>query len=149
MSEALPQLARYDCTDGVAVSTFLCEYYTRFRELFDTVRVVPLTEVETLAERYHLAVNVHSFSECSLAATEWWMDRLAERDVEWLLIVPNTAGELLSTELDGSRRDFHPPIEAAGYKLVDRRPNYQNDELRELIGVDDEFFLFRRHLPTD
>ena len=123
MSEALPQLARYDCTDGVAVSTFLCEYYTKFRGLTDAVRVVPLTDVETLAERYHLAVNVHSFSECSLAAIEWWLDRLAQRDIEWLLIVPNTVGELLSTELDGSRRDFRPPIEAAGYALVDHRPD--------------------------
>jgi len=149
MSESLPNLVRYDCTDGVAVSTFLCEYYTNFRGITETVRVVPLTDVATLAERYHVAVNIHSFSECSLAAIEWWLDRMAERDVEWLLIVPNTVGELLSTELDGSRRDYRPPIEARGYELVDRRPIYQNDELRELIGLDDEFLLFRRRLSPD
>ena len=147
MSEAIPHLVRYDCTDGVAVSTFLCEYYTRFRGITETVRVVPLTDVATLAERYHLAVNIHSFSECSLAAVEWWLERLAERDVEWLLIVPNTVGELLTTEMDGSRRDFRPAIEAVGYDLVDHRPIYQSDELRELIGLDDEFLLFRRR-PT-
>lgn len=149
MSEGLPHLVRYDCTDGVAVSTFLCEYYTRFRGITETVRVIPLTDVATMAERYDVAVNIHSFSECSLAAIEWWLARLAERDVEWLLIVPNTPGELLSTELDGSRRDFRPPVEAAGYELVDHRPIYQNDELRELIGLDDEFFLFHRRLSTD
>jgi hypothetical protein len=41
MSEALPNLAGYDCIDAVPVSTFLCEYYLGFRGVPDTVRVVP------------------------------------------------------------------------------------------------------------
>ena len=144
MSAALPNLARYDCTDGVAVSTFLCEYYLSFRKVPDTVRVVPLPDVETLADTYTLAVNVHSFSECSLEAIRWWMQRIGERDIEWLLIVPNTQDALLSTELDGSRLDFRPEVEAAGYELADHRAVFQTDELRALITIDDEFYLFRR-----
>ncbi len=144
MSSALPNLARYDCTDGVAVSTFLCEYYLSYRKAPDSVRVVPLPDVDQLADSYTVAVNVHSFSECSLEAIGWWMDRIAERDVEWLLIVPNTQGALLSTELNGDRLDFRPHVEAAGYELVDHRPVFQTDELRALITIEDEFYLFRR-----
>lgn len=145
MSAALPNLEAYDCIDGVATSTFLCEYYTDFRQLPGSVRVVPLHEHETLRDEYDLAVNIHSFSECSLAAIRWWLDRIAERRVEWLLIVPNRPPEqLLSTELDGSHLDFAPYVEAAGYERVDCRPRHQDDELRQLIGVDGRFHLFRR-----
>lgn len=144
MVEGVPSLAAYDCTDGVPVSTFLCEYYTGFRQLGDKVRVVPLSEIEKLADRYTVAVNVHSFSEQSHASIRWWLDRIAERDVEWLLIVPNTQDQLLSTEVDGTREDFLPDVLAAGYELADSRPVYQSDELREMIGVEDQFFLFRR-----
>ncbi len=144
MTEGLPNIARYDCTDGVPVSTFLCEYYTRFRDLDEKVRVVPLSEVHTLADSYTVAVNVHSFSECSHSAIRWWMERIAERDIEWLLIVPNTQGALLSTEFDGRREDFMPDVLAAGYELADHRPVYQSDEMRDMIGLEDEFFLFRR-----
>lgn len=144
MTEALPNLARYDCTDAVAGSTFLCDFYTRFRRVDDKVRVVPLPDVDHLAGSYTVAVNVHSFSECSLAAIRWWLDLLAERDVPWLLVLPNTPGELLSTEADGSRADFLPAVLDAGFELADRRPVYGSDEMRDLIGVHDEFVLFRR-----
>jgi hypothetical protein len=144
MSQALPNLAGYDCTDAVPVSTFLCEYYLRFREVPDTVRVVPLSEVEKLADHYTVAVNVHSFAECSHAAIEWWLARIAERDVEWLLIVPTMPGQLLSVELDGSHEDFMPDVLAAGYELADHRPIYESAEIREILCVPDEFFLFKK-----
>lgn len=145
MATALDNLEAYDCTDAIAVSTFLCEYYTRFRGVSDRVSVVPLPEVPTgLRDHYDVAVNIHSFSECSHAAIQWWLGRIAERDIPWLLIVPNTPGELLSTEYDGSRRDFLPDVLAAGYEVADRRAVYGSAELREMIGVHDEFVLFRR-----
>lgn len=144
MSEALPNLAGYDCTDAVPVSTFLCEYYLGFRGVPDTVRVVPLSEVEKLADHYTVAVNLHSFAECSRAAVKWWLDRIAERDVEWLLIVPTMPGQLLSVELDGHHEDFMPDVLAAGYELADQRPIYESAEMREIICVHDEFFLFKK-----
>ncbi|KAA1427474.1 putative sugar O-methyltransferase [Nocardioides antri] len=144
MSAALPNLAAYDCIDGVATSTFLCDYYLDYRNVPDSVRVVPLPEYEKLSDDYDLAVNIHSFSECSLEAIEWWLDRIAERNIEWLLIVPNTPHQLLSTELDGSMKDFAPLVAAAGYEQVDERPVFENDELRALIDLHDTFHLFRR-----
>ena len=52
--------------------------------------------------------------------------------------------ELLSTELDGTHRDFMPLVTDAGYELVDSRWTHESDELRDLIGVYDKFYLFRR-----
>jgi putative sugar O-methyltransferase len=144
MSAALPNLAGYDCIDGVAVSTFLCDYYVRFRGLPEAVRVVPAQDYATLADRYDLAVNIHSFAECSLDTIRWWLDRIAERHIEWLLIVPNTPPELLSTELDGSKREFMSLVRAAGYELVDSRWTHESDEMRDLIEIHDKFYLFRR-----
>lgn len=144
MSAALPNLAAYDCIDGVATSTFLCDYYREFRGMPDSVRVVPLPEYQTLADTYDVAVNIHSFSECSHDAIRWWLDRIAERDIEWLLIVPNTPEELLSTELDGSMEPFRQDVLDRGYELVDNRPIHQSDELRELIDLHDAFYLFRK-----
>ena len=144
MSAALPNLAAYDCIDGVATSTFLCDYYLGYRQVPDSVRVVRLDQWQTLVDEYDLAVNVHSFSECSLDTIRWWLERIAERNIEWLLIVPNTPNKLLSTELDGSMRDFAPEVARAGYELVDARPIFESDELRSLIEVNDTFHLFRR-----
>ncbi|HSX67848.1 hypothetical protein [Nocardioides sp.] len=145
MDEALTNLGAYDCTDGVPVSTFLCEYHLDFRGVRkDVVRVVPLSEIDTLRDSYTLAVNIHSFSEQSHASINWWLDQIAKRDVAWLLIVPNTPGELLSTEAGGTREDFMPDVLAAGYELADHRTIYQNDDMREMIDLHDEFFLFKK-----
>jgi hypothetical protein len=144
MSSALPNLAVYDCIDGVATSTFLCDYYRDFRGMPESVRVVRLDEHHQLADAYDVAVNIHSFSECSLETIRWWLDRIAERDIEWLLIVPNTPDELRSTELDGSMKPFRQDVLDRGYELVDSRPIHQSDELRELIDMHDAFYLFRK-----
>jgi putative sugar O-methyltransferase len=143
MSESLPNLSAYDCIDGVAVSTFLCEYYTRFRGL-EKVRTIPLTQHETLAGPYDLCVNIHSWAECSLATIQWWLDRVAELDIPWLLIVPNMPPQLLSTEADGAKLSFHQDVLDRGYELVDDRPMIESDELRELVDQHGRFYLFRR-----
>ncbi|GAA3828102.1 putative sugar O-methyltransferase [Nocardioides panacisoli] len=148
VSAGLPNLARYDCIDGVATSTFLCQYYLDYRQVPDTVRVVPMTEYESLEDSYDIAVNIHSFSECSIEAIEWWLGQIAQRDIEWLFIVPNTPHQLLSTELDGSMKDFSHLVKAAGYEQVDERPVYENDELRALIDLHDTHFLFRKKDAT-
>lgn len=144
MDEALPNLGAYDCTDGVPISTFLCEYHLGFRKASDKVRVVPLSEIDTLRDSYTVAVNVHSFSEQTHASINWWLGEIAKRDITWLMIVPNTPGELLSTEVGGSREDFMPDVLAAGYELADHRTVYGNDDMREMIDLHDEFFLFKK-----
>jgi hypothetical protein len=150
MSQALPDLADYCCVDAIAESTFLCEYYTRYRNCPQAVRVVPLHELDSElgGAQFDLAVNIHSFSECTYEAVAWWAQHLERLRPPNLLIIPNEPTELLTTEVSVSKenkvakRDFRPLIEAAGYELKICEPVYDNPATRELANVHDHFFLF-------
>jgi putative sugar O-methyltransferase len=136
---ALPGIADWCCVDAVAESTFLCEYYLGFRGVAPPARVVGLPDVGTLEPgSFDLAVNVHSFSECSLVAIEWWLEQLARLRVEHLLVVPNDGEALLSLEPDGTRRDFGPLVERAGFARTATEPVW------DVPGLDDRFHLFAR-----
>jgi SAM-dependent methyltransferase len=144
MTEALPNLADYCCLDAVAESTFLSDYYLRHRGCTPPARVVPLTELHSELHPGHfdLAINVHSFSECTYVAVEWWLEQLARLQIPRLLVIPNEPKELLTLEPDGSRRDFAPLINAAGYRLVIREPVITDPAVRELMRLDDHFHLY-------
>ncbi|HUR41103.1 MAG TPA: hypothetical protein VM240_08025 [Verrucomicrobiae bacterium] len=139
---ALPNVAQYDCLDAVPESTFLCEYYLKFRGI-ERARSIPLDEVATVlpGSRYHLALNIHSFSECTLDGIRWWLQRLAGDRVPHLLIVPNHWDELNSAELDGTTRDFGPALLEAGYRLVHKEPVY-DAAVGAATGVRDHFMLY-------
>lgn len=145
---ATEALAGVTCiaTDGVPLSTFLSDYYLRYRGV-TRAEVVPLDEVAAWLEgrRIDLAVNVHSFSECPLAGIEWWLDALAAADVRQLFVVPNDGVRFLSTELSGDRLDFRPTIESRGFHLVASRPKYAHSEAVQRHGVFPAYyFLFER-----
>jgi SAM-dependent methyltransferase len=136
----------YVCTDSIAVSTFLAEYYLDFRGA-DRAQVVPLDEVETVvADRaFDVAVNIHSFSECPFKAIEWWLDLVASSDVRSLMIVPNRGTELVSKEADNSRRNFQPAIEARGFKLAVCAPKYARSAFVQRYGLAPaHYLLFER-----
>ncbi|MCC5887096.1 MAG: putative sugar O-methyltransferase [Gammaproteobacteria bacterium] len=145
MCSALDNVVRYDCVDAVAESTFLCEYYLKFRGVDDRASAIPLNELSRLAApgEYDLAVNIHSFSECTLEAVRWWMRKLSELAVKYLLIVPNDPEELLTSEADRSKKDFSAAVEEAGYELIVKAPVYDDEELLDLLRVYDHFFLYR------
>lgn len=145
MSQALPNLQRYDCVDAVAESTYLCEYYLNYRGVTDRARAVPLHQLNNLAAPggYHLAVNIHSFSECRRVAIRWWLDLLVRLRVPYLLIIPNHPEQLLSYESLDKREDFAPDVAAAGYQLMHHAPVFADDELRQMIGVRDHFYLYK------
>ncbi len=119
---ALPNIAEYLCTDAFPTSTFISEYYVRFRNLENKVKVVPLDEVEQMMQEraVNVAINSHSFSECRISAIEWWLSLLRRYSVRYLMIVPNP-GQLLWTN-DG--KDFGGAIEKHGYKLLIKEPKY-------------------------
>ncbi len=149
-ARALPNLQQVICTDAIAESTFLCEYYLKYRGVADAARVVPLDEIEASLKglRVDIAVNIHSFSEMPHAAIVWWLDRVAATKARWLFVVPNAmdnGGELLvSTEADGPRRDFLPAILERGYELAGKEPKYR-DPLVQRHGVTPtQYWLFRR-----
>lgn len=59
--EAFPNVLEYLCVDAVAASTFVSDYYLKFRKC-DRATVVPLDEIEKTLDRARvdLAINVHS-----------------------------------------------------------------------------------------
>ena len=137
----------YLCTDAVPESTFLSDFYLDYRGIADRAHVLPLDEVAGALDdqAIDVAVNIHSFSECPLSAIEWWLDLLAANRVEYLMIVPNTEGALLSRERGDARLDFMPAIQTRQFELVRARPKYGHSDVVQRNGLfPTTYFLFRR-----
>jgi hypothetical protein len=145
MMEAFPNIENYLCTDAVAISTFVCDYYLHFRGLAGRAVVVPLDEieVEVRERRVDLAVNIHSFSECSLVAINWWVDLLSRSGVRHIMIVPNGIdGSNGGCLLTNDKQDFQPVIERNGYKLIAKNPKY-SDPIVQQYAIEPTFhYLF-------
>jgi hypothetical protein len=144
MAQAYPNLRDYCCLDAIPESTFLSEYYLRHRGCSPPARVVGLDAIDAGVGSFDVAVNVHSWSECTHEAVEWWVELLARLDTPLLLVVPNEPDQLLTLEADGSRRDFLPLLERAGYRLERRAPVIDDPAVRELLPLGDHFHLFAR-----
>lgn len=88
IAEVMPEVT-VSATDAFPSSTFISDYYVRFRK--SRARVVPLDDIEdALAGRsIEIATNIHSFSECPPSAIDWWVSRLALHGVRQLMVVPN------------------------------------------------------------
>ena len=144
MCDALPNVESYTCVDAVAESSFLCEYYIKHRGIGDRARSVPLhtLDEDIGGNEFHLALNIHSFSECTRVSVRWWLSRLRDLRGPYLLIVPNDPRELLTCEADGSRFNYAVDLEEYGYTLIHKEAVFDNDEMRELMGVNDQFYLF-------
>lgn len=146
MCSALPNVARYDCVDAVPESTFICDYYLGYRGVDDRANSIPLHEISSLARTgaYHVAVNIYSFSECTLESVRWWLEKVKDLKIPYLLIVPNHPDKFLTCEADGDKVEFLSDIDEFGFDLVHKEPIYNNPELYDLIGVKDQFFLFKQ-----
>jgi hypothetical protein len=141
MVEAFPNLETYLCTDAIAVSSFIADYYLRFRGMDHKTRILPLDVVKESLKEYEvdLAVNIHSFSECSLQAIEWWMAIVAGNRIPYLLIVPNSKDDLLTQ----NRESFSHLVEGSGYELIARGPRYEDPMLQKYALNPDYFHLYR------
>ena len=141
---AVVDTADYCCTDAIPESTYLCEYYLQHRQVVPPARVAPLPDVGALAPgSFDLAVNVHSWSECTLDAITWWVEQLTRLEVPHLFVVPNEAEGFLSQEVDGRRLPFLPALEAGGYRLVRDEPAF-SPAVRAALGMHDRHCLFER-----
>jgi len=154
LTEVLPDFGRVFCVDAVAVSTFLCDYYLRIRHANERALAVPLDQLDELLanQRIDLAINIHSFSECSLTSIGAWLDIIAANHVRYLFIVPNAGinkgAQLLSREIETSNgpkyRDFSPLIADRGYKLIARQPKF-GEALVQTYGLSPtHYYLFER-----
>jgi len=117
ITTAFPETFVY-CTDALPLSLSLCARYLDFRRVSRAVVVSPdkLAEIGNL----DLAVNVHSWSECTREAIRWWLDWLAEREVPRLFILPHTREIAAYSDTAGGGRgeSYLPDLEARGYRLA-------------------------------
>lgn len=141
MVTALLGIAEYLCTDGVATSSFVSDYYLRWRGN-SRARAVPLDEIEAAlnGRQIDLAVNIHSFSECRLDAIEWWLRLLSKNRVRYLLIVPNDWENLVTSE----GHDFLPLLERYGYRLKIKEPKYRDPVVQQYGLLPSWYHLLER-----
>lgn len=141
---AFPLLGKYWVTDAVAESSFVCEYYLRFRGLEGRFELAPANEMGKFlhSAKIDLAINVHSFSECTLPAMGWWLDQLGRYRVKYFMIVPNAGnhgGQLLRNNLG---QDMLPVIERVGYRLIARESKYADPEVQKFALNPTYYWLF-------
>jgi putative sugar O-methyltransferase len=136
LTEGVPGIGKVFCTDAIATSTFLCEYYLRFRRASSAV-VVPLDQLEHSLrnERVDLAVNIHSFSECRMEAVRWWLDLVCRHRVRYLFIVPNAVSEggrrlALHNKAGSGATDYEAEITNRGYRKIEASPKYETPNLQ-------------------
>ena len=131
-------------TDGYAPSTFIADYYLRFRGLPNT-SAVALDKVEPwLAEhRPRLATNIHSFSEIAPAAIDWWVERLERQRVEFLMIVPNLSDPANGAALTNGRDNIDEIIGRRGYRLIVREPHHADPAVQKYAIDPSMISLFR------
>lgn len=132
--EAFPRSHIY-CIDAVPESTFLCDFYLRFRNVALSAETLPLYDMgKTNGMRFDLACNIHSRSECTLQSVRFWLDSLADLRVEHLFVVPHE-GDFLTDEKDGARLSFLPEMKRHGYKLVAQEEKYTSTRLGSHWGI--------------
>ena len=142
MLTAFPALERYLCTDAVPISTALSEFYVARRHLGERARVVALDEWQSGQDfgEITLAVNVHSFSECSLAAIESWVQLLARLEVRHVVVVPNKQDLTRRQPLTNRSQDFGHLFASAGFTLRDVCPKYP-DAFVQRYGLSPAYFF--------
>ncbi len=107
-------------------------------------KIVPLDDIEaTLKNKIvNIAVNVHSFSECSISAIEWWLSLLEKHGIKYLMIVPNAGdhgGELLQTN---DSQDISKVVEKHGYKLIVKESKYGDPVVQKYAINPTYYYLF-------
>jgi SAM-dependent methyltransferase len=132
------------CVDAVPLSTFVCEYYLKQRQA--RANVVPLHQLDQLT-KCDLACNIQSFSEMPLSAVNFWLDRCVDLDIRLFFLSPH-AGDLIhpnfvTSEPNGSARDYYDSFERHGYKVIARRPKFPYGEAPSLIFCTD-YIMFER-----
>jgi putative sugar O-methyltransferase len=140
------------CADAIPESSFLCEFYLRFRGVDRSAKIVELHELTatTISEnRVDLAVAINSLSECSASAISWWLELLAESKVRYLFFIPHSGyegGKLsFSAEINcADPADIMQLIHRHGYKVIVSMPKYDNPLLQD-CGVSPSYhYLFER-----
>ena len=106
------------CTDAIETSMAVCRDYLVRRGMTRAWTERP-EHVGKVAP-FDLAVNIHSWSECTIPEIDGWLDKLVTLGVPSLFIVPHTPNlESWSREKGGGQGEsYRPNLHAHGYELV-------------------------------
>jgi hypothetical protein len=135
LSEALPKLEAVLCADAVPESTFICDYYLRFRGVAKA-RAIPLDAIEAAVDErpIDLALDIHAFGECRRAPIAWWLALLRRRRVPHVLVGADEcegAGTLTCIGDPWPRRDLLPVFAAHGYRRTEVVPKYAGSSAQQ------------------
>jgi putative sugar O-methyltransferase len=110
------------CVDAIAVSTEVCARYIRHHDLAPRAVTIDSKTLTDLVNpgRTDLAVNVHSWSECSIVEVRGWLDVLGDLGVRRLFHIPHFASLGCHDPVRGSGNgeSYRPDLEARGWQLV-------------------------------
>jgi hypothetical protein len=145
LCEVVPQLKAYYCTDAIPLSVFICEFYIRYRNVTQA-RVVEMPSlVEKLkGEKIQVAINIHSFSECTLQAIDWWIKMVSILDIQYLFIVPNAFEDEGKTLLTNKREDFLHILTKYNYELKVKSPKYNDPAVQKYGLYPTYYYLFEK-----
>jgi SAM-dependent methyltransferase len=144
--QGLPNLDQVLCVDAVPESSFLCEYYLRYRGVSNKAQAIPLHLIEDRIQKNSIDIvtNIHSFQECKLESIFWWLEVIARSNAEFFMLA-HYRNELLSCELDRKKINFRPLLERYGFELIAQEPIYASDTLADSYGLYPKrwYYLFR------
>jgi SAM-dependent methyltransferase len=146
MSRSVPGLVRYVCVDAIPESTYLCDWYLRYREVpRPPAHVLALDELDELhGTVFDLAINIRSFTEMPYRSVISWLDLIDRLGVPALFVIPNYQGSLRGVgSRREERRDFMPDLLRRGFRLTDDEPVITDSALRR-AGWNEHFMLFKR-----
>lgn len=145
MTSALPTIKEYICVDGVATSAYIAEYYLKFCKLQGIAKVVLLDEITDYIRTtsVDIAINIHSFSECTQSAISWWVSLLVSSNVEHLMVVPNPGNHGGKKLLTNDGKDFYSIIQNHGYTLLAKEPKYLDPCVQDSAIEPTYYYLFK------
>jgi SAM-dependent methyltransferase len=129
------------CIDSIPISTAISEFYLKDEIASKQIEILDLTRINSIAENnYDLAVNIHSFSEMSLASVENWIKVLDEAEIQRVFVVPNPKDLKLN-----SGEDFSSIFLKYGYSIETRTDKYPSGiPEQHLLYAASYFYLVRK-----
>ena len=143
--EVVPNIEKYYCTDGIAETTFISEYYIKYRNLEKDVSIIPLHQFETIIEdlSLDLVINIHSFSEMNETYITYWIHQIAKKEIKYLFIVPNSRDNKGKKLISYDGKEFQSLIEKSGYNLIVKNPKYSEPVVQQYGISPTYYYLFQ------
>lgn len=138
------------CTDGVPLSTYLCDYYLKYRAV-QYAESIPLDALDVIRGEpggIQIACNMQSFSEMPLASINFWLDLCVDLKIPYFFLEPH-AGDLVhphyfSTEPDCTTHlNYRQAFTSHGYKMVKQEYKFPEAESEKYI-YNSQFSLWER-----